>query len=68
MLGKPVVVSKGDSGDATPEFANQTVDRLLGENVDAIMGAAASGVSLSVIDKITGAGIVQFSRPTRRTS
>ena len=60
MLGKPVVVSKGDSGD-TPEIANQTVDRLLGENVDAIIGAAASGVSLGVIDKITGAGVVQFS-------
>jgi ABC-type branched-subunit amino acid transport system substrate-binding protein len=60
VLGKPVEVSKGDSGD-TPEFANQTVDRLLGENVDAIVGAAASGVSLGVIDKITGAGIVQFS-------
>ncbi|MBI5088595.1 MAG: ABC transporter substrate-binding protein, partial [Actinobacteria bacterium] len=60
VLGKPVEISKGDSGD-TPEFANQTVDRLLGENVDAIIGAAASGVSLGVIDKITGAGIVQFS-------
>jgi ABC-type branched-subunit amino acid transport system substrate-binding protein len=60
VLGKPVEFSKGDSGD-TPEFANTTVDRLLGENVDAIIGAAASGVSLGVIDKITGAGIVQFS-------
>ena len=60
VLGKPVEISKGDSGD-TPEFANQTVDRLLGENVDAIVGAAASGVSLGVIDKITGAGVVQFS-------
>jgi ABC-type branched-subunit amino acid transport system substrate-binding protein len=60
VLGKPVEVTKGDSGD-TPEFANQTVDRLLGESVDAIVGAAASGVSLGVIDKVTGAGIVQFS-------
>ena len=60
VLGKPVEISKGDSGD-TPEFANQTVDRLLSENVDAVIGAAASGISLSVIDKITGAGIVQFS-------
>lgn len=60
VLGKPVELVEGDSGD-TPEFANQTVDRLLGENVDAIVGAAASGISLSVIDKITGAGVVQFS-------
>ena len=60
VLGKPVELSEGDSGD-TPEFANATVDRLLGETVDAIVGAAASGISLSVIDKIAGAGIVQFS-------
>ena len=31
------------------------------QNVDAIIGAASSGVSLTVIDKITGAGVVQFS-------
>ena len=60
VLGKNVEITKGDSGD-TPEFANQTVDRLLGENVDAIIGAAASGVSLGVIDKVAGAGVVQFS-------
>jgi ABC-type branched-subunit amino acid transport system substrate-binding protein len=61
VLGKPVVGSKGDSGDATTDTVNQTVDRLLGENVDAIIGAASSGVSLKVIDKIVGAGVVQFS-------
>ena len=61
VLGKPIVGSKGDSGDATTDTANQTVDRLLGEQVDAIIGAASSGVSLTVIDKITGAGVVQFS-------
>lgn len=60
VLGKPVVLVEGDSGD-TPEFANATTDRLLAENVDAVVGAAASGISLSVIDKITGAGVVQFS-------
>jgi len=60
VLGKPMELVKGDSGD-TAEFANQTVDSLLAENVDGIIGAAASGVSLGVIDKITGAGVVQFS-------
>ena len=59
--GKPVVGIPGDSGDATTDTANQTVDRLLSQNVDAIIGAASSGVSLTVIDKITGAGVVQFS-------
>lgn len=61
VLGKPVVGIKGDSGDATTDTVNQTTDRLLAENVDAIIGAASSGVSLKVIDKITGAGVVQFS-------
>lgn len=61
VLGKPVVGVKGDSGDATTDIVNQTTDRLLAEKVDAIIGAASSGVSLKVIDKITGAGVVQFS-------
>jgi ABC-type branched-subunit amino acid transport system substrate-binding protein len=61
VLGKPMVGIPGDSGDATTDTANQTVDRLLSQNVDAIIGAASSGVSLTVIDKITGAGVVQFS-------
>ena len=50
-----------DSGDGTPDIASQSVDRLLAQNVDAIVGAASSGVSMTVIDKITGAGVVQFS-------
>jgi ABC-type branched-subunit amino acid transport system substrate-binding protein len=61
VLGKPVEGIKGDSGDATTDTANQTVDRLLAQNVDEIVGAASSGVTLTVIDKITGAGVVQFS-------
>jgi branched-chain amino acid transport system substrate-binding protein len=61
VLGKDVVGIKGDSGDATTDTASKTVDRLLAEDVDAIIGAASSGVSLTVIDKITGAGVVQFS-------
>ncbi len=61
VLGKPIVGIKGDSGDATTDTASKTVDSQLSQNVDAIIGAASSGVSLTVIDKITGAGVVQFS-------
>ena len=50
----------GDSGD-NGDVANQTVDRLLAENVDAFIGAASSGVSLTVIDKITSANVIHFS-------
>ena len=51
----------GDSGDTSTDIASQTTDRLLSENADVIVGAASSGVSLTVIDKITGAGVIQFS-------
>jgi ABC-type branched-subunit amino acid transport system substrate-binding protein len=61
VLGADVVGIKGDSGDTSTNQAEQTVDRLLSENVDAIIGAASSGVSLSVIDKITSAGVTHFS-------
>ena len=52
---------QGDSGDTSTDIASQTADRLLSENADVIVGAASSGVSLTVIDKITGAGVIQFS-------
>jgi ABC-type branched-subunit amino acid transport system substrate-binding protein len=62
VLNKPVEVSEGDSSDAqNPTVATQTVDRFLGESVDAIIGAASSSVTLNVIDKIVGAGVVMFS-------
>ncbi len=61
VLGKPVEYVAGDSGDTSTDTASQTVDRLLAANVDAIIGAASSAVSLSVVDKIVAAGVVQFS-------
>jgi branched-chain amino acid transport system substrate-binding protein len=61
VLGEDVVKIDGDSGDTTTDIASQTADRLISEDVDAIVGAASSGVSLTVIDRITGAGVVQFS-------
>ena len=61
MLGQEVRLVEGDSGDASTDTATQTVDRLLQEGVNAIIGAASSGVSLTVIDRITGAGVLQFS-------
>ena len=61
VLGQEVRLVEGDSGDASTDTATQTVDRLLQEGVNAILGAASSGVSLTVIDRITGAGVLQFS-------
>ena len=61
VLGQDVVGIEGDSGDTTTDQANQTVDRLLSENVDVIIGAASSSSTLTVIDKITAAGVTMFS-------
>jgi ABC-type branched-subunit amino acid transport system substrate-binding protein len=50
-----------DSGDTTTDTATVSVTDLLSQKVSAIVGAASSGVSFTVIDQITGAGVVQFS-------
>ncbi|CAN5501118.1 hypothetical protein BH18ACT3_BH18ACT3_03450 [soil metagenome] len=61
VLGNDVEVEQGDSGDTSTDTASQTVDRLIAADADAIIGAASSGVTLTVIDKITQAGVIQFS-------
>jgi ABC-type branched-subunit amino acid transport system substrate-binding protein len=61
VLGQEVVYSPGDSGDTTTDQANQTVDRLLSENADVIIGAASSSVTRTIIDKVANAGVVLFS-------
>jgi ABC-type branched-subunit amino acid transport system substrate-binding protein len=61
VLGQDVELLLGDSGDGDGTVANQTVDRHLAAGADAIIGAAASGISMTFIDKVTGAGIIQFS-------
>ena len=61
VLGKPVKKIDSDSGDASTDIASQSVDRLLSQNVDAVVGAASSAVSKTVIDKITGSGVIHFS-------
>lgn len=61
VLDTQVEKVDSDSGDTSTDTASQSVDRLLSNNVDAIIGAASSSVSLSVIDKITGEGVVQVS-------
>lgn len=60
-LGITVEVVYGDSGDPDNKAYATTVPELLGKDVSAIIGAAASGVSKLVIDQITGAGVLHFS-------
>ncbi|TFC91884.1 MULTISPECIES: ABC transporter substrate-binding protein [Cryobacterium] len=60
-LGLTVEAIFRDSGDTTTDTATGSVTDLLSQDVSAIIGAASSGVSKTVIDQITGAGVVQFS-------
>lgn len=50
----------GDEGDQAT-VAQASADRILGQGVSAIIGAAASGRSLDIIDRVTGAGVMQCS-------
>ncbi|OAH13464.1 ABC transporter substrate-binding protein [Streptomyces jeddahensis] len=61
VLGRPVpaVVSGDEAGQEA--VAAQSADRVLASGVDAVIGAAASGMSLAFIDRVTGAGVVQCS-------
>jgi branched-chain amino acid transport system substrate-binding protein len=60
VFGEPVQLVQGDSG-TDPFVAGQTVDALLLAESDVIVGAAASAISLSVIDQIVGSDVIQFS-------
>ncbi|PRX49288.1 amino acid/amide ABC transporter substrate-binding protein (HAAT family) [Prauserella shujinwangii] len=61
VLGQqiPEVVAGDEAGQEG--VAAQSADRVLSSGVDAIIGAAASGMSLAFIDKVTGSGVVQCS-------
>lgn len=61
--GKPVrLIVKDDGGGGNDDLALTSVDQLINnDKVDAIVGAAASGTTKSIIDKVTSAGIVECS-------
>ena len=59
--GSEIEKIDSDSGDTSTDTASQSVSGLLEQGVDVIIGAASSGVSFTVIDQITGAGVVQIS-------
>lgn len=60
VLGKPIALTETDDG-TNEDVASASVDKLLTAKVDAIIGAAGSSITLSVIDKITGSGTVECS-------
>jgi branched-chain amino acid transport system substrate-binding protein len=68
VLGKNVEADYSDSGDTKTDIASQSVNRLLDAGVDSIIGAASSSVTLTVIDRITGSGVLQISPANTSTT
>jgi len=61
VLGKPVTLVEGDSGDAYNSLASQSVEQMIAARADAVVGATGSAVTMTVIDRIVGSGAVQVS-------
>jgi branched-chain amino acid transport system substrate-binding protein len=61
VLGKqiPAPLASDEAGDQA--VAQQSADRVLAGGVQAVVGAAASGMTLAIINKITGAKVVECS-------
>ena len=68
VLGNDVVHVRGDSGDTDNGIAPAESDKLIKAKSDVIVGAASSGVSLTVIDKIMSAGVVMYSPANTSTA
>lgn len=61
VLGQQIGAPVGGDEANDAAVAAQSTTRVLSQNVNAIIGAAASGMSLAIIDSITGAGVAQCS-------
>lgn len=61
VLGAPVALAPGDSGDAKTGLAAETAAQHIARGVQAIVGPAASAVTLNIIDETANAGIVLIS-------
>ncbi len=69
VLGEDVQVEHADSSDADhAEVATQSVTDLMSKDVQVIIGAASSSVTLNVIDDVTGSEVVQISPANTATS
>lgn len=56
-----IEVDHQDSGDTQTDIATQSTSTLISAGADVIIGAASSGVSLTFIDQVIDAGVVQIS-------
>ena len=61
VLGRNVVLEVRDSGDARSAIAPASVDSLIGNGADVIIGSMSSAVTFLVIDKVTAKGRLMVS-------
>ncbi|WP_298886403.1 ABC transporter substrate-binding protein [uncultured Serinicoccus sp.] len=61
VLGQEVPAPVAGDEAGQEAAAQQAADRILSEQPSAIVGAAASGMSLAIIDRVTGANVMQCS-------
>lgn len=61
VLGKKIGDPVGGDEAGDQAIASQSADRVLNSGAQGIIGAAASGMSLAIIDKVTGANVAQCS-------
>jgi branched-chain amino acid transport system substrate-binding protein len=63
VLDKPVQsVEADDGGGSNVDLANTNAERMItSDKVDALQGAASSGTTKAIMDKVTGAGVVECS-------
>jgi ABC-type branched-subunit amino acid transport system substrate-binding protein len=54
-------INQLDEGDPSTNDASRSVDALLSNGVDAIIGPVTSAAAVKVIDKVTCAGVIMFS-------
>lgn len=59
--GKPIPAPPGADETSDPTKATVNVQNLLNDNVNAIIGAAASGQTLAIINKVVQANVVECS-------
>jgi len=59
--GLTIDATFGDSGDTDNKAYDTEIPRLLGAGVQAIVGAASSGVSLQFIDRVIAECVIHFS-------
>jgi ABC-type branched-subunit amino acid transport system substrate-binding protein len=60
-------LNQRNSGDTSTNIAHESTNALLSNGVDVIIGAGSSQVSLTVIDKITSAGVIMLSSDNTST-